>query len=70
MEVTRYYTEVLYDRPRRLEPETSHVVIKYADHEAAMTEKDKELKAAKRLIQNMANDYHKLMAQAFLAKGE
>lgn len=30
----------------------------------ALAEKDKELKATKRLIQNMANDYHKLMAQA------
>ena len=46
-------------------------MIEYTEKlEAALAEKDKELKAAKRLIQNMANDYHKLMAQAFLAKGE
>ena len=31
--VTRYYTEVIYDKPKEYEPETSHVVVLAADHE-------------------------------------
>lgn len=36
--IQRYYAEALYDTPKVNEPETSHIVVHYADHVRVVAE--------------------------------